>query len=48
MENAGVLKCLKSAVSEHLWTVNIIKAPKDYFNVHGTIFVIFFYHSETK
>ena len=46
LEKIGLLKCLKSYVSEHLWTVNMLKAPKDYLILHGSIFVIFFDHSE--
>ena len=41
-------KCLKSHVSEHLWTVNILKGPKYCLNPHGSIFFIFFDHSERK
>ena len=41
-----LLKCRKNSVSEHLWTVKILKRPKDSLNLHGTIFVIFFKHSE--
>ena len=44
----GLLKCLKSLVSEHLWTVNMLKGPKDCLILHGSIFVIFFDHCETK
>ena len=29
-------------MSEHLWNVNILKAPKDCLNPHGSIFVVFF------
>ena len=43
-----LLKCLKSAVSENLWMVNIIKGPKDSLNLHGSIFVTFVDHSEGK
>ena len=35
-------------MSEHLWTVNMLKAPKDCLNVHESIFVIFFDHSEKQ
>ena len=41
LQKAGSLKCLKSLVSEHLWTVNMLKGPKDCLNLHGSIFVIF-------
>ena len=34
--------------SEHLWTVNMLKAPKHCLNQHGSIFVKFFDHSERK
>ena len=38
----------KATVSEHLWTVNILKYPKHWLIRHGSIFVKFFDHSETK
>ena len=38
----------KSPVSEHLWTVNMLKGPKDCLNLRGSIFVMFFDHSERK
>ena len=38
----------KNPVSEHLRTVNMLKGPKDSINLHATIFVRFFYHSERK
>ena len=41
LENVGLLKCLKSLVSEHLFTVNMLKDPKDCLNLHGIIFVRF-------
>ena len=47
-QKAVLIKCLKSPVSKHLWTVNMLKGPKHCLNSHGTIFVIFFYYSETK
>ena len=28
-------------MSEHLWTVNVLKGPKDCLNFHSSIFVIF-------
>ena len=31
-----------------LWTVKMLKGPKDCLNLHGSIFVILFGHSETK
>ena len=30
LEKAGFFKCLKSQVSEQLWTVNMLKGPKDW------------------
>ena len=48
LQKAGLLKCLKSPVSEHLWTVNMLKGPKHCINLKGSIFVIFFDHSERK
>ena len=42
------LNARKSSVLEHLWTVNMLKCPKDCSNLHGSIFVIFFDHSERK
>ena len=43
-----LLKGLKSPKSEHLWTVNMLKGPKECLNMHGSIFVIIFDHSEKK
>ena len=43
LEKIGLLKCLKSYVSEHLWTVNMLKAPKDYLILHGSIFCNIFW-----
>ena len=48
LQKAGLVKCLKSPVSEHLWTANMLKGPKRCFNLHGRIFLIFFDHSERK
>ena len=31
----------KSPVSEHLWTVNMLKGPKDCLNLHGSILSYF-------
>ena len=45
---SGLLKSLKSSVSAHLWTVNMLKSAKNCLNLHGSMFVIFFDHSETK
>ena len=47
-KNRGYLNATKSPVSEHLWTVNMLKGPKDCLILHGSIFVIFSGHSETK
>ena len=46
LKKAGLLKLLKSPVSEHLWTVNMLKGPKHFLNLHGSILVRFFDHSE--
>ena len=48
LQKAGLLKCPKSRVSEHLWTVNMLIGPKHYINLQGSIFVIFFDHFERK
>ena len=48
LQKAVLLKSLKSPVSEHLWTVNMLKGPKHCLNLHGTVFVIFFDHSQRK
>ena len=48
LEKAGLLKCLKSLVSEQLWTANILKGPKHCLNFRSRIFVIFFDHPEKK
>ena len=45
---SGLLKGLKSPKSEYLWAVNMLKGPKECLNLHGSIFVIFFDHSEKK
>ena len=37
MQKVGLLKSLKKPVSEHLWAVNMLKAPKHCLNVHGNI-----------
>ena len=36
------LNAEKAVVSEHLWTVNILKGPKHCLNVQGRFFVRFF------
>ena len=35
-------------MSEHLWAVNMLKAPKHCLYLHCSIFVIFFHQSEIK
>ena len=44
LQKTWLLKCLKSPVSEHLWTVNMLKGPKHCLNLHGSTFAIFFEH----
>ena len=46
LQKAVFLKYLKSAVSEHLWTANMIKGTKHCLNLQGSIFVIFCDDSE--
>ena len=46
LQKAGLLKCLKSPLSEHLWTLNMLNGVKHCINLHSSIFVIFFDHSE--
>ena len=41
LQIAGLPKYPKSPVSEHWWTVNMLKGPKDWLNVHGSFFYIF-------
>ena len=48
LENVGLLKWLKRSMSKHLWTVNMLKGPKDCLNPDGSIFVTFFDHFENK
>ena len=48
LQKAGLLKCQNNVVSENLWTVNMLKGPKDCLNLHGGNFIIYFHHSETK
>ena len=38
LDKVGLLKCLKGGVPENLWTINILKGPKDCLNVDGGIF----------
>ena len=44
----GLLKCLKRPVSEHFWTVNMLKGRKHCLNLHRRNFVRFSHHSERK
>ena len=46
LEKAGLLRCLKGRVSEHIWIVNMLKGRKDCLNLHRSFFVKFFHHSE--
>ena len=48
LQKSGLLKCQKSPVSEHLWTVKMLKGLKHSINLHSSIFLIFFDHSERK
>ena len=48
LQIADLLKSLKSPVSEHLWIVKMLKDPKHFLNMHGSILVIFLDHSERK
>ena len=45
LQKAALLKRPRSPLSEHLWTVNMLKGPKNSICMHGSIFVIFFDHS---
>ena len=45
LQKAALLKCPRSPVSEHLWTVNMLKGPKNSIYMHGSIFATFFDHS---
>ena len=46
LQRAGLLKCLKNPMTENSCTVNMLNRPKDSLNPHGSIFLIFFDHSE--
>ena len=46
LQQAWLFKCLKRLVSEHIWTVNMLKVPKNCLNLHCSSFVVFFDHSE--
>ena len=48
LQKAILLKCRKSLLSEHLWTIKMLKRPKHCINLHCSIFARFFDHSETK
>ena len=48
LEKAGLLKCLKSALSEHLRTVNMLINAKNCLNQHGRSFVTVFDDFKTK
>ena len=37
---------LKSDVSEYPLIVNMLKRPKQYWNLHESTFIIFFHHSD--
>ena len=45
LEKAGLLKSQKSPLSVHWWTVNMLKCPRFYLNLHGSFFVIFLSYS---
>ena len=38
----------KKPLSQHLWAVKMLTCPKDRVSLHGSIFVVFFDHSEMK
>ena len=46
LQKAGLLKSLKSPVLKYLWTVNISEGPKHCLNLHRSVFVVFFDHSQ--
>ena len=48
LQKAELLKCPKSALPEHLWTVNVLKGPKHFLNLNSSIFLMFFDHSERE
>ena len=37
LQKFGLLKCLKKPVSQHLWTINMLKCPKDCLNLHDSL-----------
>ena len=46
LRKTWLLKCLKSRVSEHPSTVNMLKGPKHCWNLHGSTFIRLFHHSK--
>ena len=48
LQKPVLLTCLKNPVSEHLWVVNMLKAPGHCLTLHSSIYVIFFDQSEIK
>ena len=48
LKKAGLLKWLKSPVSEHLWGVNMLKGTKHCLNQHDSIFVVFLISMKKK
>ena len=42
LQKGELFKCSKSLKSKHLWTVNMLKCPKQCLYLHGNIFFIFF------
>ena len=42
LQKSALLKCLKNLMSEHLWTVNMLKGPKHCSKLHGSILLVFF------
>ena len=48
LQKEGLLKCLKNPMSEHLWSVNMLKEQKYCLNLHSSIFFIFSDCSERK
>ena len=46
LPKAWSLKWVKSPVSEHIWTVDMLNVPKQCLNLLGRIFAVFFYQSQ--
>ena len=44
-QNTWFDKCLKSPISEHPLTLNMLKSSKHWLNMHDSTFIIFFYQS---